>query len=211
MFGFANSILKKEMSCTGYRRPNDLSFIFSNVAGHFEGGCQNWATVSRSKPREFNGEKTIMHSRNSLVAGFIALLVCAVPEGAASNDGSGLRATPAGIPWYVSNRTSNYPGAEAAMRIASSKWRAPWATKIKSDKVSGKFRLVSVNGSTYVVLAKMKGPFSLNLEAIKDARMDLLRKAAAQSGCTTQGRTLAKYNSKKVIEKLSVQVQCNFL
>ncbi|WP_377192617.1 hypothetical protein [Ruegeria meonggei] len=152
-----------------------------------------------------------MHSRNSFIAALIALLVCAVPGVAASNNGSGLRATPIGIPWYVSNRTSNYPGAEAAMRIASSKWRAPWAMKIKSGKVSGKFRLVSVNGSTYVVLAKMKGPFTLNFEAIKDARMDLLRKAAAQSGCTTQGRTLAKYNSQKVIEKLSAQVQCNFL
>lgn len=151
-----------------------------------------------------------MQSRNSLIAGMLALLICAVPEVASSNDGSGLRATPTGIPWYVSNRTSSYPGAEAAMRIASSKWRAPWAMKIKSEKVSGKFRLVSVNGSTYVVLAKMRGPFTLNFEVIKDARMDLLRKASAQSGCTAQGRTLAKFNSEGVIEKLSVPVQCNF-
>lgn len=151
-----------------------------------------------------------MHSRNSFMAALLALLVCAVPEVAASSDGSGLRATTSGVPWYVSNRTSNYPGAEAAMRIASSKWRAPWVMKINSEKVSGKFRLVSVNVSTYVVLAKMRGPFTLNFEAIKDARMDLLRKAAALSGCKTQGRTLVKYNSQKVIEKLSAQVQCNF-
>lgn len=151
-----------------------------------------------------------MHSTKSLIAALFALLVWTVPEIAESNGGSGLRATPTGVPWFVSDRTSNYPGAEAAMRIASPKWREPWAMKIKSGKVSGKFRLVTVNGSTYVVLAKMRGPFTLNFEAIKDARMDLLRKAAAQSGCTMQGRTLAKYNSERVIEKLSAQVQCDF-
>lgn len=151
-----------------------------------------------------------MHVRKHVANTLSALLICVGAEVAAGNEKSGLQATPTGVPWYVASRPSKFPGAEAAMRIASSKWRAPWAMKIKSEKASGQFRLVTVNGATYVVLAKMKGPFSLSAGVQKDAKVDLLRAAADKAGCKAQSGILAKYSQFNEIEKLATEVQCSY-
>ncbi len=141
----------------------------------------------------------------------ISLTLLGTPAIVHAQSGSGLQTTPQGVPWYVASSASRYPGAEAAIRIASSKWRAPWAAKIKSGKISGKFRLVSVNGSTYVVVAKLKEPLLLNAQKCQDLHKKLLRAAVDKAGCTADRNVLVKYSSYKEVEKMAVQVQCSFL
>ncbi len=152
-----------------------------------------------------------MSFKNSVSAA-LAIIVFSIGSSlSAGNEASGLRTTPNGVPWYVADRPSNYSSAEAALRIASTKWRSPWAMKIKSDTASGMFRLVTVNGSTYVVLGRIRGPFTLNQSKQKQVKVGLFHAAAKQAGCTSQGSILAKYSPYREIEKLAVQVRCSFI
>ena len=152
-----------------------------------------------------------MKARSLFSAISTFLFLAAFPIAVSAQSGTGLQKTPQGIPWYVASQQSHYSGAEAAARIASSKWRGQWAAKIESGRISGKFRLVTVNGATYLVIAKIREPLLLNAHKRQELHKNLVRSAAGKAGCTPHKNILVKRSKHQEVEKMAVQVQCSFL
>lgn len=151
-----------------------------------------------------------MRFEPNFVTSISALFFCVMSSGPLAETKSGFKQTPSGVPWYVADRTYKGSNVNAALQASSLKWREPWVQDIKSTDARGKFRLVSVNDTTFVVIGKLRGPIFLSSDQLEDAQFNLLKLAIKETGCSSNGSAWLKRSAHWKVEKIVAPVQCDF-
>lgn len=120
-------------------------------------------------------------------------------RGSGQKRAPGLYRTPTGAPWYIvesrnvrqgKSPLQGFPAMDTASRYASSKWRAPHATPVTTASGSGMYRLVTVDGVSFVVMRKLKTKsfWSQPQEELAGIADGAVRAA----GCTRSGNTVVR-------------------
>lgn len=129
----------------------------------------------------------------------------------------GLHKTRTGAPWLVFH-SSRYQGggqpqagraaAQSAMAYSSSKWKSPYAAQTRLGDARTRFRIVTVDGSSFAVLNKIRLPLKHLFVSNREQLEKLTEYAAQLAGCTVTGPALVR-RVDGAAQKLAAPVVCS--
>ncbi|WP_264210643.1 hypothetical protein [Leisingera thetidis] len=129
----------------------------------------------------------------------------------------GLHKTRTGAPWLVAHSAGFQAGgarlagggaAAAALAYKASERKSPYAAKTHLASAETRFRIVTVDGSSFAVLFAISMP-KKELQARDSAALRALTAHAAQiSGCAVTGAALAERDGGQV-RRLAAPVRCS--
>lgn len=129
----------------------------------------------------------------------------------------GLHKTRTGAPWLVAHSAQFQGGGErlagrsaagAAMAYKASERKSPYAAQTRSRDAQTRFRIVTVDGSSFAVLFAISMP-KAELRADDSAALRELTSHVAQiSGCAVTGAAMAERNG-GLVRRLAAPVHCS--
>lgn len=129
----------------------------------------------------------------------------------------GLHQTRSGAPWLVAHsadfqasgsRLTGGAAAQAALAYKASERKSPYAAKTHMGNNQTRFRIVTIDGSSFAVLFALDLP-SQELRATDSAAVKALTNHVAQiSGCAVTGAALTQRESGR-IHRLAAPVYCS--
>lgn len=129
----------------------------------------------------------------------------------------GLHQTRSGAPWLVAHsadfqaggtRVMGAAAAQAALAYKASERKSPFAARTHLGSYQTRFRIVTIDGSSFAVLIALDLP-SKELHAADSAAVQALTNHVAQiSGCSVTGAALTQREGGK-IRRLAVPVHCS--
>lgn len=129
----------------------------------------------------------------------------------------GLHKTRTGAPWLVYH-SARYQGggqpqagraaAQSAMAYSSSKWKSPYAAQTGLGDARTRFRIVTVDGSSFAVLNKIRLPLKHLFASDREQLEKLTEYAAQLAGCTVTGPALVQ-RVDGAAQKLAAPVVCS--
>lgn len=141
----------------------------------------------------------------------------ATPQSFADSRAPGWYKASSGVPWVVvQSRTlretgrpeSNYKAVQSAFGYSSSNWRPPHAMQLNTEHGNALARLVSVDGSTYLVLKRLrvKEVFKALFYSNKPYE-NLMEASIHRAGCLRTGNTIVRESGGNVAA-LAAPVSC---
>ncbi|WP_152618475.1 hypothetical protein [Leisingera sp. ANG-Vp] len=129
----------------------------------------------------------------------------------------GLHKTRTGAPWLVTHTARYQAGgapsagraaAQTAMGYMSSKRKSPYAAQTHLGKSRARFRIVTVDGSSFAVLFKISLQLKYLVASDKEALKQLYTHVAELSGCQVTGPALIKRQDGVAVQ-LAAPVACS--
>lgn len=128
----------------------------------------------------------------------------------------GLHQTRTGAPWLVAHsagfqaggaRLSGSAAAQAAIAYKLGERKSPYAAQTGLGEARTRFRIVTIDGSSFAVLFAIRMPKAELRAAGSDALRDLTAYAAQISGCAVTGPALVQ-RDRGAVDRLAAPVHC---
>jgi len=95
----------------------------------------------------------------------------------------------------------------AAMAHASSKWKGPYAARVKTEQGDAMLRVVTVDGISFAVMRKVRAKNVLKVMFSNEAYLQIMDHGIKAAGCTKTGGTVIR-NGKHSVQSLATPVRC---